>query len=168
MAFSSICIMKSKKNFSLTNFFDFSIDQNLSWKSLSRNAKIGMVLLNIACIGPLYISLTTLFSTNLSIDNIPFEKQNWYLFFSLAGPLQLLMTGVVLEILVNFLIFYKFKFAWISALVGIIWIGLNDSFAMLVFYKKYPQIAGFPLAPFVSITIIFGLLLVRAHVFQKK
>jgi len=148
-------------------FFDFSKDNTVTWKSLSLKAKSGFILLNIANIGPFYVSLTTLLDTNLSVDQFSIDYK-WYLFFSLAGPLQLLMTAVVLEILVHFFIFYRCQFAWVSALAGIIWIGINDSFAMLVFYKKYPLIAGFPLAPFVSITILLGLFLVKTHVFQKK
>jgi len=130
---------------------------------LNRKEKIAFAILNIANLGPFYMSLKIIFDAQSSLVTL----DKWPLFFSMSGPLQLLMSAVILEISVNFFIIRKNRLAWWSALIATIWIGLNDSISILVFYVKYPSSAPFPLAPFVSSGIIFGLILVKDYVFSN-
>lgn len=131
---------------------------------LTLKEKIGFIILNIANLGPFYMSLKIIFDSQTSLG----AMEKWPLFFSMAGPLQLLMSAVILEISVHFFIIKKNKFAWWSSLLATIWIGLNDSISILVFYVKYPLLSPFPLAPFVSSGIILGLILMKDYVFEKE
>lgn len=127
-----------------------------------------MIILNISSLGPFYMSLRIIFGEHISFEILS-EKQNvWLLFFSFAGPIQLLMTAVLLQVWINFFVIHKSKLAWWTALIATLWIGINDSMAMLVFALKYPQYSFFPLPPFVTSGLLLGLYLIKDHVFETS
>ena len=153
----------------MLNFFEIYYDKDSTWGALTNKSKAGMIILNLANLGPFYMSLQIIFGNSQWIESLVGQDDaKWALFFSLAGPIELLMSAVILEVWINFLIFKKSKAAWWAVLLGTLWIGLNDSLAIIVFNLKYPQYSPIPLAPFVAGGLLLGLYLIKDHVFKNS
>ncbi len=148
--------------------FEISYDMNSTWKELSPKSKAGMIVLNLANLGPFFMSLFIIFVKFRPIESLIGDDFKWPLFFSLVGPVALLMSAVILEVWINFFIFKKSKAAWWAVLFGTLWISLNDSMAIIVFNLKYPQFSPIPLAPFVAGGLLLGLYLIKDHIFKNS
>ena len=153
---------------SMRNLLDYNVP-NLSWKSLSIQGRLGIICLNISLLGPFYMALTLIGQQNNDFFAVPpLSEAPWRMYFSLIGPIQLLMSAVLMEVWTNFFIVRGNKIAWWAALAGTMWIGLNDSMASLIFWIKFPDLSTPPLAPFVTTGLLLGLYLIKSSVFNSQ
>ena len=150
----------------MLKLLDFN-DRSMGWKTISNKGRVGIIILNISLLGPFYMALSLIYRQNLT-TNIEGQVDLWPVYFSLIGPIQLLISAALLEIVVNFFIIKGNKAAWWAALIGSFWIGLNDSIASTVFWSKFPKISTPPLAPFVTAGVLLGLYLTNEFIFKHR